>query len=67
MLAGKLASARAGPDDELVIPLVRRALRRGNMARAANPDITSYPSFNQFFTRPARRPPAGRRRLHLPR
>ena len=38
------------------------------MAEAANPDIASYASFNDFFTRraEARRAPAGAGRLDLP-
>jgi phosphatidylserine decarboxylase len=50
-LAGKLASARAG---SLTTTMIRRFVARYgvNMAEAANPDIASYPSFNEFFTRP---------------
>jgi phosphatidylserine decarboxylase len=36
-----------------------------NMAEAANPDITSYPTFNDFFTR-ALKPGARRGRLGMP-
>jgi phosphatidylserine decarboxylase len=51
VLAGKLASAHAG---SLTTALIRRFVARYgvNMAEAANPDIGSYPSFNEFFTRP---------------
>ena len=51
VLAGKLASARAGG---LTTSVIRWFVGRYgvNMAEAANPDITSYPSFNEFFTRP---------------
>ncbi|MES2949294.1 MAG: archaetidylserine decarboxylase [Pseudomonadota bacterium] len=50
-LAGKLASARAGSWTTSVIRwFVKRY--QVNMAEAANPDITSYASFNDFFTRP---------------
>ncbi|MCK9388592.1 MAG: archaetidylserine decarboxylase [Sulfuritalea sp.] len=50
-LAGRFASARAGA---LTTAVIRRFVRRYgvNMAEAANPDIGSYPSFNEFFTRP---------------
>ena len=50
-LAGKLASAQAG---NLTSSVIRWFVRRYNvnMAEAANPDITSYKSFNEFFTRP---------------
>ncbi len=50
-LAGKLASARAGSWTTSVIRwFVKRY--QVNMAEAANPDIASYASFNDFFTRP---------------
>ncbi len=51
VLAGKLASARAGG---LTTGVIRWFVGRYgvNMAEAANPDIASYPSFNEFFTRP---------------
>ena len=51
VLAGKLASARAGG---LTTRVIRWFVGRYgvNMAEAANPDIASYPSFNEFFTRP---------------
>ena len=49
-LAGKFASARLGA---LTTSVIRRFVARYNvnMAEAANPDITSYASFNDFFTR----------------
>ncbi|HEU0186897.1 MAG TPA: archaetidylserine decarboxylase [Gallionellaceae bacterium] len=52
-LAGKFASARAG---KLTTRVIRWFVARYqvNMNEAANPDITSYPSFNEFFTRPLR-------------
>ena len=51
VLAGKLAGARAGG---LTTGVIRWFVGRYgvNMAEAANPDIASYPSFNEFFTRP---------------
>ncbi len=51
VLAGKLASARAGG---LTTGVIRWFVGRYgvNMAEAANPDIASYPSFNEFFTSP---------------
>ena len=50
-LAGKFASARAGG---LTTSVVRWFVARYgvDMAEAANPDIASYASFNEFFTRP---------------
>jgi len=53
VLAGKFASARLG---ELTTAVIRRFVARYkvNMQEAANPDIASYPSFNEFFTRPLR-------------
>ncbi|MEW9897594.1 archaetidylserine decarboxylase [Chitinivorax sp. PXF-14] len=50
-LAGKLASARAGA---LTTGIIERFVARYNvnMAEAANPDIRSYSTFNEFFTRP---------------
>ena len=49
-LAGKFASARAGNTTTAVIRwFVKRY--QVNMAEAANPDITSYATFNDFFTR----------------
>jgi phosphatidylserine decarboxylase len=52
-LAGKFASARLGG---LTTAVIRRFVARYqvNMAEAANPDIASYASFNDFFTRPLR-------------
>ena len=52
-LAGKLASAEAGP---LTTHFIRWFVGRYNvnMSEAANPDIGSYSSFNEFFTRPLR-------------
>ena len=50
-LAGKLASAKAGKTTTAVIRwFVNRY--NVNMAEAANPDIASYATFNDFFTRP---------------
>lgn len=51
MLAGKLASKEAG---NLTTKVIRWFVGRYkvNMAEAANPDIASYKSFNEFFTRP---------------
>ena len=51
VLAGKLASAEAG---SLTTSIIRWFVGRYNvnMAEAANPDIASYKSFNEFFTRP---------------
>ncbi len=53
VLAGKVANARAG---SLTTAVIRWFVGRYgvNMAEAANPDIASYPSFNEFFTRPLR-------------
>jgi phosphatidylserine decarboxylase len=53
VLAGKFANARLGG---LTTSVIRRFVARYNvnMAEAANPDIASYPSFNEFFTRPLR-------------
>ena len=50
-LAGKLASKEAG---SLTTSVIRWFVGRYNvnMAEAANPDIASYKSFNDFFTRP---------------
>ncbi|AXS80276.1 archaetidylserine decarboxylase [Dechloromonas sp. HYN0024] len=49
-LAGKLASKEAG---SLTTSVIRWFVDRYNvnMAEAANPDIASYKSFNEFFTR----------------
>lgn len=53
VLAGKLAGAEAGG---LTTRVIRWFVGRYgvNMAEAANPDIASYKSFNEFFTRPLR-------------
>lgn len=50
VLAGKFANAAAGG---LTTAVIRWFVRRYqvNMAEAAYPDITSYPTFNAFFTR----------------
>ena len=52
-LAGRAASARLG---DLTQAAIRRFVARYgvDMAEAANPDITSYASFNDFFTRALR-------------
>ena len=52
-LAGRLASARAG---SLTTAAIRRfvARYRVDMGEAANPDIASYATFNDFFTRALR-------------
>lgn len=53
MLAGKLAHWEAGSKTTKFIQwFVKRY--QVNMAEAANPDIASYKTFNQFFTRPLR-------------
>ncbi len=50
-LAGKLANVRGGGATKGFIKWF--VGKYGvNMAEAANPDIASYPSFNEFFTRP---------------
>jgi phosphatidylserine decarboxylase len=51
VLAGKLANIRGG---SLTTSVIRWFVGRYgvNMAEAANPDIASYTSFNEFFTRP---------------
>lgn len=53
VLAGKFAGAKAGG---LTTAVIRWFVRRYqvNMAEAANPDMGSYASFNEFFTRPLR-------------
>jgi phosphatidylserine decarboxylase len=53
VLAGKLAHLRGGA---LTTGVIRWFVRRYgvDMSEAANPDIASYPSFNDFFTRPLR-------------
>lgn len=50
VLAGKLATARAG---SLTTRVIRWFVGRYgvNMSEAADPDISSYESFNEFFTR----------------
>lgn len=52
-LAGKLAHYRGG---ETTTKVIRWFVKRYNvnMAEAANPDISSYSTFNEFFTRPLR-------------
>ncbi len=49
-LAGRIARAQGGA---ITHAMIRRFVRRYgvNMDEAANPDITSYASFNDFFTR----------------
>ena len=49
-LGGKIASARLG---SITTGTIRRFVARYdvNMAEAVEPDITAYPTFNQFFTR----------------
>jgi phosphatidylserine decarboxylase len=50
LLAGRIARARAGAlTTRLIAWFVQRY--RVNMAEAANPDIASYATFNDFFTR----------------
>jgi phosphatidylserine decarboxylase len=53
VFAGKVASAKAG---KLTTSLIRWFVGKYNvnMQEAANPDIASYASFNEFFTRPLR-------------
>ncbi len=53
VLAGKIAGAQAG---HLTTRLIRWFVARYNvnMDEAANSDIASYQSFNEFFTRPLR-------------
>ena len=52
-LAGKCAGATLGSTTTSTIKWFVR--RYGvNMAEAANPDVASYPTFNEFFTRPLR-------------
>jgi phosphatidylserine decarboxylase len=53
VLAGKFAHAKLG---SLTTTVIRRFVARYkvNMLEAANPDIASYASFNEFFTRPLR-------------
>lgn len=53
VLAGKLSHLQGGHVTSRVISwFVKRY--NVNMAEAANPDINSYKSFNEFFTRPLR-------------
>ncbi|WCM95079.1 archaetidylserine decarboxylase [Acidovorax sp. NCPPB 2350] len=52
-LAGRLASARAGGWTTAAIRWFV-ARYRVEMGEAANPDIASYATFNEFFTRPLR-------------
>jgi phosphatidylserine decarboxylase len=53
VLAGKLANAKAG---RFTTAAIRKFVARYgvNMDEAANPDIASYASFNEFFTRALR-------------
>ncbi|MFZ6760018.1 archaetidylserine decarboxylase [Undibacterium sp. Ji50W] len=53
VFAGKVANAKAG---KLTTRLIHWFVGRYqvNMNEAANPDISSYASFNEFFTRPLR-------------
>lgn len=53
VFAGKVANAKAG---KLTTSLIRWFVGKYNvnMQEAANPDIASYASFNEFFTRPLR-------------
>jgi phosphatidylserine decarboxylase len=53
VLAGWVAGARGG---SFTTALIRWFVKRYNvnMAEAANPDVASYPTFNQFFTRALR-------------
>lgn len=50
-LAGRFAGHAGGP---LTTAVIRRFVRRYgvDMSEAANPDIASYATFNEFFTRP---------------
>ena len=59
LLAGKLASAKAG---KLTTAVIRWFVKRYqvNMAEAAEPNIEAYESFNEFFTRPLKK---GARRI----
>ena len=54
VLAGKFANAKLGG---LTTAVIRRFVARYgvNMHEAADPDIASYASFNEFFTRPLRK------------
>lgn len=60
ILAGKLANLKGGRLTTTVIAwFIKRY--KVNMAEAANPDISSYQTFNDFFTRPLK---TGARPLH---
>lgn len=50
-MAGRLANVRGGG---ATTSFIRWFVRKYgvNMAEAANPDLASYPTFNEFFTRP---------------
>jgi phosphatidylserine decarboxylase len=50
VLAGRVAGARGG---KMTTWLIEWFVKRYqvNMREAANPDVTSYPTFNEFFTR----------------
>jgi len=50
-LAGRVAGAKGGANTTTMIRWFVRQYGV-NMAEAANPDIASYSSFNEFFTRP---------------
>jgi phosphatidylserine decarboxylase len=50
-LAGKLAHRKLGPATTRFIAWFAKRYHV-NMAEAANPDMSSYATFNQFFTRP---------------
>ncbi|MDD2720239.1 MAG: archaetidylserine decarboxylase [Gallionella sp.] len=52
-LAGKVAGKRASWTPKLIRWFIARY--NVNMDEAANPDYRSYPTFNDFFTRPLRR------------
>jgi phosphatidylserine decarboxylase len=52
-MAGRVAGAKGGTYTTMLISWFVRQYGV-NMAEAANPDITSYASFNEFFTRPLR-------------
>lgn len=53
VLAGRLAGLHGG---RLTTAVIRWFVSRYgvDMSEAANPDVTAYPSFNEFFTRPLR-------------
>jgi phosphatidylserine decarboxylase len=53
VFAGLIANARAG---SITTAIIRRFVQkyRVNMEEAANPDISSYRTFNEFFTRALR-------------